>query len=103
MCQVGGSDKCDLALRCQEPPCHVTREGGGIFDDGICFLGELSVTISDFALGQVLSFGSPNYVADHHGELHPLHEAMSSGNVPPPQPPSLGLLGVDLGVLARQI
>jgi len=62
---------------------HVTREGGAISNDGIRFPSELSVTTSDFALGQVLSFGSLDYVVDHQDDLCPLCGAALVGNVPP--------------------
>jgi hypothetical protein len=54
-----------------------------------------------FALGQVVNFGSPAYIANCYDELCPLHGVALVSNEPLASPPSLGLLGADLEVLAH--
>ena len=81
----------------------VARASGTTPDGGVRFPGEFSVMAGAFALDYVLNFGSLAYVADCYDELRPLHKAAPVGNEPPASPPLLGLLGVDLKVLAHQI
>jgi hypothetical protein len=101
--QVGGSVKCDSGSTVAGATRLVAGASSVAPNGGIRFPGELSVTTGDFAPGQVLSFGSLAYIADSHGELRPLYGAASAGNEPPASPPSPGLLGADLEILARQI
>ena len=88
-----------LALRWPKPPTF--RASNTTLDGSVCFLGEFSITVGAFALGQVLNFGSLAYVADCYGELRPLHGVVPAGNESRVSPPLPGLLGVDLEVLAR--
>jgi hypothetical protein len=65
--------------------------------------GEFSVIAGDFALRQILNFGSQGYVADYYGELHPLKEVAPVENESLVSSPPPGLLEAYLMVLARQI
>jgi hypothetical protein len=81
----------------------ITRASGIALDDGVRFPGVFFIIAGAFALGQVLNFGSLAYIVDCFGELRLLVGATPVGNELPASPPSSGLLGADLMVLAQQI
>ena len=79
----------------------ITGASSTTLDGSVRFPGEFFIIADTFALGQVLNFGTLTYVADCYGELCLLNGAVPVGNEPPVSPPSLGLLGEDLEVLAH--
>ena len=99
--QEGGSVKCDSGSTMAGATRLIAGASGATPDGGVRFPGEFSIMVSAFALGQVLNFGSLAYIAYCYGEFHPLGRAALAGNEPPVSPPSLGLLGEDLEVLAH--
>ena len=101
--QVGGSVKCNFGSMMVGDTCLVTEASGTAPDSGVRFLGEFSIMVGAFALGQVLNFGSQAYVVDYYGELCLLHGATPVGNVPLVSSPPLGPSRADLEVLACSI
>jgi hypothetical protein len=66
----------------------------------VVFFGKIVTAGGTFTLGQALSFGSLDYIADHSGELGLFKETSSEDNKSPTSYPPLGFLGADLEVLA---
>jgi hypothetical protein len=79
--------------------CFVTGASNAIPKGGVHFSSEIVIVGGSFAPGQVLSFGSLDYIADYSGDLHHLEETSSEDNESPASYPLLGLLGDDLEVL----
>ena len=77
----------------------IAGASGTTLDGGVRFPREF-IIVDAFAPGQVLNFGSLAYVTDCYSELRSLNGAASAGNELLAPPPPLGLLGVDLKVLA---
>jgi hypothetical protein len=72
-------------------------------EDGVCFSSKIVITSGSFALGQVLNFGSLDYVIDQSIEHHPLEETLLEDNESLASYHPLGLLGAILKVLGCQI
>lgn len=79
----------------------VTIAGGVTPEGGLCFSNEIISTDSARTLGQALSFGSLDYVADHSGELYLYDEASSEDDESMVMYPPVKLLCADLEVLSR--
>jgi hypothetical protein len=59
---------------------HLVAGAGGVtLDGGVCLLGEFSITVGAFALGQVLDFGSLD-IADFYGELRLIKRTEPANN-----------------------
>ena len=99
--QVGEHVVCDYDSTMPRATRLIAGAGGIALEGGVRFTDVVIITVSAFAPGQVLNFGSLAYVADCSGELHTLEETVSVGIESPASYPSSGLLGVDLEVLAR--
>jgi hypothetical protein len=98
--QVWGNVKCDSGYTVAGATHLVARASGATIDGSIRFLGEFFITANAFALDQVLNFGSLAYIPNCYGELCPLNGVALTSNELPTSPPSLGLLGVNLEILA---
>ena len=89
-----------VASRWPEPPTSLSEPGDAVPKGGLRFSGE-TITGGSFALGQVLSFGSLDHVADHSSELHPLEETSSEDNESPAYVQWMERFAIDRETIAK--
>ena len=95
-----GSVKCDSGSTVAGATHLIVGASDTALDGGVRFPGEFFITAGAFTSGQVLNFGSLDYVADCYSELRPLNGAAPVGNELLTPLLLLGILRAYLEVLA---